>query len=52
MRVTFYVQVPTRGWFDSRLPTMMLAGALMLVVAGSGKASLDGVLRHRRYKNR
>jgi putative oxidoreductase len=48
--VTFYVQVPTRGWFDSRLPIMMLAGALMLVVAGSGRASLDAVLRHRRHK--
>jgi putative oxidoreductase len=48
--VTFYVQVPTRGWFDSRLPIMILAGALMLVVAGSGRASLDGVLRHRRHK--
>lgn len=48
--VTFYVQVPTRGWFDSRLPIMLLAGALMLVVAGSGRASLDGVLRRRRHK--
>lgn len=48
--VTFYVLVPTRGWFDSRLPIMLLAGALMLVVAGSGKASLDGVLWKRRHK--
>lgn len=47
--VTFYVLVPTRGWFDSRLSIMLLAGALMLVVAGSGKASLDGVLWKRRY---
>ncbi len=45
--VTFYVQVPTRGWIDSRLPIMLLAGALMLVVGGSGRASLDGLLHHR-----
>ncbi len=50
MVVTFYVQVPARGWIDSRLPIMMLAGALMLLVAGSGRASLDSVLRRRRHK--
>ncbi len=48
--VVFYVQVPARGWFDSRLPIMMLAGALMLLVAGSGRASLDDLLWHRRHK--
>ncbi len=46
--ISFYVLVPTRGWMASRLPIMLLAGALMLVVAGSGRASLDAVLRHRR----
>ncbi len=46
--INFYVLVPTRGWMASRLPIMLLAGALMLVVAGSGRASLDAVLRHRR----
>jgi uncharacterized membrane protein YphA (DoxX/SURF4 family) len=48
--VTFYVQVPTRGWMDARLPIMLLAGALMLVMAGSGRASLDSVLRRGRHK--
>src|SRR5215467_12277161 len=43
--VSFYVMVPTRGWMDARLPIMLLAGALMLFVSGSGKASLDGLLR-------
>ncbi|HEY7317624.1 MAG TPA: DoxX family protein [Candidatus Binatia bacterium] len=46
--VVFYVQVPARGWFDSRLPIMMFAGALMLLVAGSGRASLDDLLWRRR----
>ena len=50
--VTFYILVPTRGWMDARLPMMLLAGALMLLVSGSGKASLDGVLRNLRQKRR
>lgn len=50
--VSFYVMVPTRGWMDGRLPIMLLAGALMLFVSGSGKASLDGVLRRLRQKQR
>ena len=50
--VSFYVMVPTRGWMDGRLPIMLLAGALMLFVSGSGKASLDGVLRNLRQKQR
>ncbi len=45
--VSFYVLVPIRGWMDARLPIMLLAGALMLFVCGSGKASVDGVLRNR-----
>jgi len=48
--VTFYVQVPTRGWMDARLPIMLLAGALMLFLSGSGKASVDGVMRNVREK--
>jgi putative oxidoreductase len=48
--VSFYVQVPTRGWMDARLPIMLLAGALMLFLSGSGKASLDRVLQNRRQK--
>jgi len=47
--VTFYVQVPTRGWMDARLPIMLLAGGLMLFLSGSGKASVDGVMRNVRH---
>ena len=50
--VSFYVMVPTRGWMDARLPIMLLAGALMLFVSGSGKASLDRVLSYRRKPSR
>jgi len=50
--VSFYVLVPTRGWMDARLPIMFLAGALMLFVSGSGKASLDRVLSYRRKPSR
>jgi uncharacterized membrane protein YphA (DoxX/SURF4 family) len=49
--VNFYVLVPTRGWMDARLPIMLLAGALMLVVAGSGRASIDSLLQRRLHKN-
>ena len=35
--VSFYVLVPIRGWMDARLPIMLLAGALMLFVCGSGR---------------
>ena len=41
--VSFYVLVPTRGWMDARLPIMLLAGALMLLVSGAGRGSLDAV---------
>jgi len=50
--VSFYVLVPMRGWMDARLPIMLLAGALMLFVSGSGKASLDRVLSYRRKPSR
>jgi putative oxidoreductase len=49
--VSFYVLVPTRGWMDARLPIMLLAGALMLLVAGSGRASVDGLLARRWYRH-
>jgi len=42
--VSFYVQLPKEGFIAARLPIMLLAGALMLVVAGSGKLALDRVL--------
>ena len=29
------------GWLDARLELMILAGALLLVVAGPGRAALD-----------
>src|SRR5690349_1667149 len=48
--VSFYVLVPTRGWMNARLPIMLLAGALMLFLSGSGKASLDSVVRKLRRK--
>ena len=48
--VSFYVLVPTRGWMDARLPIMLLAGALMLVLAGSGRVSIDSLLGHRVQK--
>jgi uncharacterized membrane protein YphA (DoxX/SURF4 family) len=48
--VSFYVLVPTRGWMAARLTIMLLAGALMLLLGGSGKASLDGLLNRRRIK--
>jgi putative oxidoreductase len=50
--VSFYVLVPRRGWMDARLPIMLLAGALMLFLCGSGKASLDGLLPKFRQKSR
>jgi putative oxidoreductase len=50
--VSFYVLVPTRGWMDARLPIMLLAGALMLFLCGSGKASLDGLLPKFQQKSR
>lgn len=50
--VSFCVLVLMRGWMDARLPIMLLAGALMLFVSGSGKASLDRVLSYRRKPSR
>lgn len=50
--VSFDVVVPTRGWMDGRLPIMLLAGALMLFVSGSGNASVDAVLTNLRQKQR
>ena len=44
--VVFYVQVLIQGWFGSRLPLMLLAGALILVVAGLGTP--DGGVCERR----
>ena len=44
----FWVVIPARGLAMGRLELMMLAGAVMLVLAGAGKASLDELLARRR----
>ena len=44
----FWVVIPARGLAAGRLELMMLAGAVMLVLAGAGKASLDEMLARRR----
>jgi len=38
---TFWVKVRLMGWLDGRLELMILAGALLVVVAGPGRAALD-----------
>ncbi len=44
----FWVVIPARGLAMGRLELMMLGGAVMLVLAGAGKASLDEMLARRR----
>lgn len=39
----FYVKLPSVGWAMSRVDILMLAGAILLTLAGSGKASVDEV---------
>jgi uncharacterized membrane protein YphA (DoxX/SURF4 family) len=46
--VAALVVIPARGLATGRLELMMLAGAVMLVLAGAGKASLDEMLARRR----
>ncbi len=50
--ITFYVKLPRPaplgGWDSMRIDLMMLAAAVMLVLAGAGKASLDEMLAKRR----
>jgi putative oxidoreductase len=38
---TFYVKMPGQGWLAARLDLMLLAGGLMLFLAGSGRAAVD-----------
>jgi putative oxidoreductase len=38
---TFWVKFRLMGWNDGRLDLMILAGALLLVLAGPGRAALD-----------
>jgi putative oxidoreductase len=37
----FWVKFPTLGWEPGRIDLMLLAGAIMLVLAGPGRAALD-----------
>ena len=46
--VTFVVKLPRAGWDASRIDVMMLAGGLMLFLAGPGKAAVDEMLMRRR----
>ena len=39
----FYVKFPAQGWAAGRIDLMILAGAILLFLAGSGKASVDEV---------
>ncbi|MFQ5896695.1 MAG: DoxX family protein [Candidatus Methylomirabilia bacterium] len=39
----FYYKFPTLGWAAGRVDLMLLAGAILLFLAGSGKASVDEV---------
>jgi putative oxidoreductase len=49
---TFYIKLPRPaplgGWDSMRIDLMLLAAAVMLVLAGAGKASLDELLLKRR----
>src|SRR5919204_1799477 len=48
----FYIKLPRPaplgGWDSARIDLMMLAAAVMLVLAGPGRASLDELLPRRR----
>ena len=46
------IKMPHLGWDESRIDFMMLAGALMLFVAGAGAPSLDAWLEQRRAVSR
>ncbi len=46
--VAFVVKLPRAGWDASRIDLMILAGALMLLLAGPGKAAVDEILLRRR----
>src|SRR5215813_346582 len=44
----FMVKLPTAGWAGARLDLMLLAGAVLLFFAGSGRLSIDEVWLERR----
>ncbi len=45
---TFVVKLPSVGWAGARLDAMLLAGGILLFVAGSGRLSVDEVWLERR----
>ena len=45
---TFLVKLPSVGWAGARLDAMLLAGALLIFFAGSGRLSVDDVWLERR----
>src|SRR5947208_14578302 len=45
---TFLVKLPSAGWAGARLDAMLLAGALLIFFAGSGRLSVDDVWLERR----
>jgi len=45
---TFVVKLPSAGWAGARLDAMLLAGGIVLFVAGSGRLSVDEVWLERR----
>lgn len=40
---TFYVKLPAAGWVGARLDLMLLAGGLLLFLAGPGRAAVDEI---------
>ncbi|HZF03279.1 MAG TPA: DoxX family protein [Patescibacteria group bacterium] len=40
---TFVVKLPSAGWAGARLDVMLLAGGVLLFLAGSGRVSIDEV---------
>jgi putative oxidoreductase len=45
---TFVVKLPSAGWAGARLDAMLLAGGILLFLAGSGRLSVDEVWLERR----
>ncbi len=39
----FYFKFPEQGWQAGRIDLMLLAGAILLFLAGPGKAAIDEV---------
>jgi putative oxidoreductase len=47
---TFYVKLPMAGWAATRIDVMILAAAIAIFIAGSGRLSVDEVwLERERY---